>query len=144
MKLKEVIKEKRRPVISVHEDASVQTVACIMDRHEIGAVVVLDPAGHVVGLMTEREVVRAISHDGYQALPRPIAAYLKKHVCICSSDDQIKHAASRMIKHRTSYIPVVEDGDLRGIVSSGDVLKWRLAEVEEEAHVLREIALTAH
>jgi CBS domain-containing protein len=112
----------------------------------IGALVVCDDAGqHVAGLLTERDIVRALYKGGASMLTAHVADVLTQHrVATCGSGDSVTELMKTMTRYRQRHVPVVDDGDLRGLVSIGDVVAHRLAEMQLENDVLRDIYATRH
>lgn len=144
MQVADILQRKGTAVLTIHEDAPLNAAVAIMDAQGAGALVVLDRKEHVVGLLTERDIIHTLAHHRNALATRHVRDVMNRHVCICSPSDQLKQAISWMIRHRTRYLPVMQDGELVGIVSMTDVVERRFAEVEVEANVLREIILATH
>ena len=144
MQVADILEKKGSAVITIHEDAPITAALSIMDARDTGSLVVLDRDEHVVGILTERDVVHALAHSGHNFFALHVRDMMNRHLCICHPNDQLKQAIAWMIRHRTRYLPVMDDGRLVGIVSMRDVVERRFAEVEAEANVLREIILATH
>ena len=116
------------------------TVAALLDRlaeHGIGALVVSAGSGAVDGIVSERDVVRALHASGPEVLDGPVSALMTADVHTCVPGASVHDLARTMTDHRVRHVPVVQDGRLLGIVSIGDVVKARLDELEEErAHLV--------
>jgi CBS domain-containing protein len=112
----------------------------------IGALVVCDDADqHVAGLLTERDIVRALHRGGVSMLTGHVADVLTQHrVATCGPGDSVTELMTMMTRYRQRHVPVVDNGGLRGLVSIGDVVAHRLAEMQLENGVLRDIYVTRH
>ncbi len=142
MNVATILKEKGRDVLTALPDASLLEVATLLSTHRVGCVVVADEAGKVVGIASERDIVRAIGTEGIGVLERPITTCMTKDVVSCQEADTIEQLMSEMTAHRFRHMPVVEKGKLNGLVSIGDVVKMRIAEAEMEAAAMREYIAT--
>jgi CBS domain-containing protein len=109
-----------------------------LNRHNIGAVVITGAGDAVVGILSERDIVRHLADDPARALRLPIATVMSKRVATCTRDTTIAEVMERMTNLRVRHMPVVEDGELMGIISIGDVVKRKIEETELEAAALRE------
>lgn len=144
MRVADILQRKGSAVLTIHEDAPLSAAVAIMDAQESGSLVVLDRREHVVGLLTERDIIHALAHHRNALHVQHVHDVMNRHVCTCAPSDQLKQAVGWMIRHRTRYLPVIEKGKLVGIVSMTDVVERRFAEVEAEANVLRDIILATH
>jgi CBS domain-containing protein len=126
----------------VPDNALVRDAVAALNRFNIGAVVVVDTEGAVVGILSERDVVRLLGRDPAGALDEPVSACMTAKVVTCSRDTPIAELMEQMTHYRIRHMPVVEDGDLKGIVSIGDVVKRKIEETEREAEALREYIAT--
>jgi CBS domain-containing protein len=124
-------------VHAVPGKARVSDAVEMLNRHNIGAVLVLD-GKEVVGIISERDVVRLLGRDPAGALKRPVSECMTTNVVTCSRDTTVGDLMEQMTRHRIRHIPVVERGELLGIVSIGDVVKRKIEETEQEASALRE------
>jgi CBS domain-containing protein len=100
--------------------------------------VVSEDGDHVVGIISERDVVRGLAEHGAELLDMKVADLMTKNVKTCSPEDDLKHVMTEMTRSRIRHLPVTEDGRMCGIVSIGDVVKTRLDELETETNVLRD------
>lgn len=142
MTARSILQVKGTDVVTVSPTTSLDEVVRVLARRGIGAAVVQAHDGTVLGVVSERDVVLAISEHGAAALDR--AAYDAMAAAVtCEADDPLPHLMALMTSRRTRHLPVVEDGALRGLVSIGDVVKHRLEEVEVETNVLREYIVYA-
>ena len=137
-----ILKSKGSHVVSVAPTDTIVEVCSIMIREGIGAVVVRDAAGRVVGLLGERDIVRAVARNGEAALQLAVDSVMMRDVVFCAPGDTVESAMQRMTDRRVRHLPVIEHGQLVGIVSIGDMVKNRLAESEQEAEALRKYIAT--
>jgi CBS domain-containing protein len=134
--VKRILEDKGGDVETSAADATVHQVAATLAEKKIGAVVILD-GGTIAGILSERDIVRAVARDGTGALEKSAGTYMTERVVTCTRDDTINDVMQKMTAGRFRHLPVVEDGALLGIVSIGDVVKRRIAEVEREASEMR-------
>jgi CBS domain-containing protein len=106
-------------------------------------VVVLGPEQRVIGILSERDIVRALSEHGANALKQPLAQTMTRVVVTCGESDTISEIMERMTRGRFRHVPVIEQERLVGIISIGDVVKERLGEMEHESEQLRDYIQTA-
>jgi CBS domain-containing protein len=142
MQVKAILQSKGSTVHTVPDNALVRDAVGALNRHNIGAVVVVDAEGDVVGIISERDVVRLLGRDPDNALRRPVSECMTAKVVTCSRETTIADLMEQMTRFRIRHIPVVESGELRGIVSIGDVVKRKIEETEQEAEALREYIAT--
>lgn len=133
-----ILKEKGRAVETVTGNMTLGEVVSRLAARRIGAVVVCGPRGEVTGIVSERDVVRMLATHGTGALERSASEAMTSDVETCREADTIDELMSRMTKGRFRHLPVLEGGALVGIVSIGDVVKHRVAEVELEASAMRD------
>jgi CBS domain-containing protein len=143
MTVKTILSHKGRNVITIEPTATLDTAVATLARQRIGALVVLGADQRVIGIVSERDVVRALSEQGDAALNSPLAQVMTRDVIICSETDTISDIMERMTTGKFRHIPVVEHGRLVGIISIGDVVKHRLNEMEAESNALRDYIQTA-
>lgn len=142
MNVASILKLKGKGVITAPEDASLLEIARLLEQHGIGCVVVAGEDGKVAGIVSERDLVRAIGRSGTKVLKEPVSTYMTKAVVTAREADTIDRLMSEMTTHRFRHMPVVERGRLIGLVSIGDVVKMRIAEAEMEAAAMREYIAT--
>lgn len=143
MSVKAILSRKGRDVVTVAPTDLLGDLVRTLNEHKIGAAVVQDETGRVVGMLSERDVVRALAQHGPAVLERSIDQVMTRDVKTCGEADTIRELAQRMTSGRFRHLPVVEDGRLVGLVSIGDVVKQRLDEMEAESSALRDYILTA-
>ncbi|MGH3671431.1 MAG: CBS domain-containing protein [Pseudonocardiaceae bacterium] len=105
----------------------------------IGALVVTGPGGQIAGIITERDIIRDLDHHGGQLLDRQVCDAMQRHVPVCSPQDSIERVMVQMTRLRCRHLPVIDRGQLVGLVSLGDAVKHRIDEIRLEADVLRDL-----
>ena len=137
MQISQLLRRKGHEVATVDAGESVRTALALLAEHGIGALVVSADSDAVDGIVSERDVVRALHASGPGVLDGPVSALMTAEVRTCVRTASVHDLARLMTEHRVRHVPVVEDGRLLGIVSIGDVVKARLDELEEErAHLV--------
>lgn len=129
MRISDVLRRKGSQVATVPPTASVSELVAALAEHNIGAMVVLD-GETVVGIVSERDVVRELKHLGGELLTSPVSKIMTTSVFTCAVDDTVDGLGSTMTERRIRHVPVLTDGRLVGIVSIGDVVKSRMDELE--------------
>jgi CBS domain-containing protein len=138
MNVTAILRQKGRAVTTAGPSATLLEVANKLAAKRIGAIVVVDPRGEVCGIVSERDIIRALATDGAGCLTRPVAETMTKQVVTCQETDTLDELMAMMTARRFRHLPVVTDGALVGIVSIGDVVKHHVAEVEMEATAMRD------
>lgn len=138
MHVRAILKEKGRAVESVGTGARVMDVARRLAERRIGAVVVLGAGRKVAGIISERDIIRVVGQHGVEALEWPVTEAMTHTVIGCRETDTIDELMAMMTQRRFRHLPVIEGGELVGIVSIGDVVKHHIAEVELEASAMRD------
>jgi CBS domain-containing protein len=138
MTVARIIATKGREVLTAQPHRTLNEVAEILSARDIGAVVVADVQGNVLGMLSERDIVRAIGRRGSKALDDAVSMHMTTHVVTTTEDETVLATVEKMNAGRFRHIPVMKDGRLAGIISIGDVIKFRLAEMEHEHSALRE------
>jgi CBS domain-containing protein len=142
MTVSRIINEKGRDVTTASSDASLAAIAATLAQKKIGAVLVMD-GDAIGGIISERDIVRAVARQGGEALSTPAKEWMTADVITCTLEDTINEVMQKMTSGRFRHLPVVEDGKLAGIISIGDVVKRRIEDVEREAEQIREYIATA-
>lgn len=135
MRIADVLRNKGAAVATITPETSVSGLLTELTVHNIGAMVVVSPDG-VVGIVSERDVVRKLHERGAELLTLPVSAIMTTVVATCSPNDSVDSLSALMTTNRVRHIPVIEDGRLAGIVSIGDVVKTRMEELEAEQEQL--------
>ena len=143
MNVKVILSSKGTTVTTIEPTASVAAAVKLLTRHRIGAVVVTGAEHRVIGIVSERDVVRAFEAHGPAALELPLTEVMTRRVETCTTSDTISSIMERMTAGKFRHVPVVEQGRLAGIISIGDVVKHRIEEMEQEQAALRDYIQTA-
>ncbi len=143
MTVKMILSEKGRNVATIEPNATLDTAAKLLAARRIGALVVLGADDRVVGILSERDIVRAVAERGAAALTEQLAQTMTRKVAICAEADTVGDIMEQMTSGKFRHLPVIEHGRLVGIVSIGDVVKHRLQEMELEQSALTDYIRTA-
>jgi CBS domain-containing protein len=136
MLVAEILKDKGGDVFSIPPSISM-TEACVeLKARRVGALIVCD-GDRVVGVLSERDVVRAVSKDGRDSLDRPVSDYMTNEVIFADPAETVTILMGRMTEQRIRHLPVLTSGRLTGVISIGDVVKCQIAEATNEAEALR-------
>ncbi len=136
MRVSNLLTAKGSSVATISPDASVESAVRELRGHGIGALVVSSDQQHIEGIVSERDIVRALADRATTLLESPVSSIMSRTVTTCSPDDQIESLMSTMTNLRIRHVPVVSDGVLVGIVSIGDVVKNRIGELEKDRNEL--------
>lgn len=137
MAVAHILKQKGAAVHTVRPGDSVQSIVDLLARHRIGAVVVVDPKGAIAGIVSERDVVRAMAGNAAAVTGKTAADIMTRKVKTCTPQDSEADLMSVMTEHRVRHLPVEANGKLAGMISIGDVVKHRIESMEQEAHELK-------
>jgi CBS domain-containing protein len=143
MIVKAILSAKGSDVISIEPTASLETAVRTLTEHKIGALLVLGPDRRVIGILSERDIVRALAEHGAGVLTQPLSRVMTRKVVTCSQSDTVDVLMERMTTGKFRHLPVIEQDQLIGVVSIGDVVKHRLQEMERESAALRDYIQTA-
>ena len=130
-------------VICIEPTATLTAAAQLLCKHRIGAVVICGAGGRLAGILSERDIVRAITEQGAEALALPVGQVMTREVITAGEDDSIADIMELMTSKKFRHLPVVSGGKLIGLVSIGDVVEQRVEEVESESEALRDYIRTA-
>jgi signal-transduction protein with cAMP-binding, CBS, and nucleotidyltransferase domain len=137
MSVSNILSAKGRDVVTAKSDDTVRSVAQLLATRRIGAVVILNSAGKIDGIVSERDVVRVIAADGASALDHKVSKVMTSKVKTCSETDSEVELMAMMTANRIRHLPVVAHGKLTGMISIGDVVKHRIEAIEHEAQDLK-------
>jgi CBS domain-containing protein len=143
MTVARILSEKGREVFTTQPHRSLKEVIDLLASKGVGAVVVSDASMSVLGILSERDVVRVIAQYGAAALDDPVSRHMTAKVITVTRGDTIDHVMQTMTEGRFRHVPVVEDGRLIGIISIGDVVKRHVNMIDSERQALREYIATA-
>lgn len=136
MKISALLAVKGASVVTIRPDASIAEAVAALAEHNVGALVVSEDGGSIDGIVSERDVVRALDRLGAGVLEPQVSTIMSRDVHTCSPDDTVESLMAAMTKHRVRHLPVVEGGVLAGMVSIGDVVKNRMDELEQDRDAL--------
>jgi CBS domain-containing protein len=140
MNVATILKQKGRGVFTTTEDKSLLDIAKLLAQRGIGCIVIVGEDDKISGIVSERDLMRAISQCGAQVLKEPVSNFMTKTVVTAREADTINQLMSEMTARRFRHMPVVERDQLVGLVSIGDLVKIQIAEIEMEAAATREYA----
>lgn len=143
MTVKSILDEKGHDVVTLGPDVTLTAAIGLLAEKRIGAVVVTDGDGRILGILSERDIVRTIGHAGAKALDMQVSGAMTAKVTTCRETHTVNHVMEVMTRGRFRHLPVERNGRLDGIVSIGDVVKRRIEMVEREADQIREYIATA-
>ena len=136
-KVSAVLEQKGHKVVTVEPRDTVASLVKVLSVNRIGAAPVIDEAGRLAGIISERDVIRGIAEHGDMVTALPVERLMTSEVRTCSPEDAIVELMEVMTLQRIRHLPVVRNGALEGIVSIGDVVKQRLQEAQSELNELR-------
>ena len=137
MAVAHILRQKGTSVFTVEPGDSVQTIVDMLARHRVGAVVVVDPFGGIAGIVSERDVVRAMVGDASAVVGKTARDIMTAKVRTCSPNDSDAELMQMMTEGRIRHLPVVANGRVAGMVSIGDVVKLRMESMEAEADQMK-------
>ena len=143
MSIEAILKQKGTDVTTIEPEASISRAADWLRAKNIGALVVTRE-NTVLGLISEREIVHAFSRYGENAASMPVKEIMQYGMITVSPEESVNRVMKLMTHHRVRHMPVLRDGKLAGIISIGDVVKYRLGDLELETNVLRDAYIAAH
>ena len=138
-----ILAGKGRDVLTTTADKTVAEAVEVLAKRRIGALVVVEGGNRIVGIISERDIVRAIAATAGEALKQPVSSIMTRTVVTCGEGETINEVMTRMTRGRFRHLPVAANGRLAGIISIGDVVKARIEEVEHEAEEMRAYIATA-
>jgi CBS domain-containing protein len=138
MTVKHILKTKGRDVVTIEADQTLGAAARLLSEKRIGAIVVGNTFRPVLGILSERDIVRAVAARGAAALDEPVSRSMTEKVVTCSETAAVNEVMEIMTDGKFRHLPVVDGGRLTGIISIGDVVKHRVAEIEAETAAMRD------
>ena len=142
MTVRGILDTKGHQVVSVSLDAKVSAAVKILSQKRIGAVLVMN-GSKIEGILSERDVVRVLGEQGAGALDEPVKSVMTAKVITCRERDAVSHIMEKMTSGKFRHLPVVENDRVVGLISIGDVVKWRVAEFEREQEALHDYIKSA-
>lgn len=145
MNVKAILAAKKQggDTIGIEPTANLAAAVKLLVANHIGALVIRGAGGRLSGILSERDIVRALSEHGAAVLDSPVGQIMTRNVETCGEDDSVARIMERMTVGKFRHMPVLRNGKLAGLVSIGDVVKQRVDEVERESEAMRDYIRTA-
>ena len=143
MRVSDVLKSNRQTLATCIPEESIVSICTRLSALNIGAFPVCDAHGSLVGIISERDVVRAFAKDGPRLADRHVRDLMTREVVTCTDETTMLEAEKLMHKHRIRHMPVVDGAKLVGMLSIRDIMVWRWQELREEVNVLRDAVIAA-
>ena len=139
MYVAEILRAKGAEVVTIVQTETIEAAAKVLREKKFGSLVVRDRSGKLAGIITERDIIRAVADKGTSGLTYKVEDFMTREVRTCKTTASIKDLMELMALRRVRHVPVLENGELLGMVSSTDVVKYRLEERSVEVAVLRDV-----
>ena len=143
MRVSDVLKSNRQTLATCIPEESIVSISTRLSALNIGAFPVCDARGALVGIISERDVVRAFAKDGARLADRHVRDLMTSDVVTCTQDTTMVEAEKLMHKHRVRHVPVMDGAKLVGMLSIRDIMVWRWQESRDEVNVLRDAMIAA-
>jgi CBS domain-containing protein len=140
MRISQILQAKRLDVLAVSPDSTIRAAVTLMKERQVGALVVTDPQGRLLGVLSERDVIHGLASQGADALHQVVRLFMRTDGPVVTVHDTVQSAMLLMTAKRVRHLPVVDGERMIGVVSIGDVVKSRLDEKTQENIVLQDIA----
>ncbi len=138
-----ILANKGREVVSIEPNASLAEAVRLLGEKRIGAALILGADRRIAGIISERDIVRVLAERGAAVLEEPVSQTMTRKVESCNESDTVAHIMERMTQGKFRHMPVVDQGQVVGLVSIGDIVKHRLHEMERESTAMRDYIMTA-
>ena len=142
MTVRAILDTKGHQIQSVEPEAKLSAAIKILSERRIGAVLVMSK-GRMEGILSERDIVRVLGERGAAALDEPVSSVMTRKVVSCRQNDTVAAIMEMMTMGKFRHLPVVDEGTVVGLISIGDIVKWRVGEYEMEQEALRQYIKTA-
>ena len=142
MTVRSILDTKGHQILNVEPDAKLSAAVKILGERKIGAVLVMNQ-GRLEGILSERDIVRVLGERGAGVLDESVSAVMTRKVVSCKQTDTVAAIMEMMTLGKFRHLPVVEEGKVVGLISIGDIVKWRVREFEMEQEALRDYIKTA-
>ena len=142
MTVRAILDTKGHQIESVEPDAKLSAAIKILSERKIGALLVMSN-GRIQGILSERDIVRVVGERGARVLDEPVSSVMTRKVVSCRQSDTVAAIMEMMTLGKFRHLPVIEEGIVVGLISIGDIVKWRVKEYEMEQEALREYVKTA-
>ncbi len=141
MQVIDILEDKNNALITVRATDSLKNAISKLDYERIGATLVVNQDDHLVGMLSERDLIGVLAEYGDRALLANVGALMTRRIFGCTPEDSIQDAMAWMVHHRVRHLPVVEEGRVLGIISIGDVVKHLIDEPGKEPRVLEDVVV---
>ncbi len=138
MNVQQLLREKGNRVISIRPLLTLSDAASMLSQHGIGALIVADEEYDILGILSERDIVRAVAARGTSALTETVADNMTEEVIVCTGEAPLEEVMELMTNNKFRHMPVIDGERLTGIVSIGDIIKHRIAEILAEKEEMRD------
>ena len=138
-----IVANKGREVVSIEPNASLAEAVRLLAEKRIGAAVILGADRRLAGIISERDIVRVLAERGAAVLDEPVSRTMTRKVESCNESETVSQIMQRMTEGKFRHMPVVDQGQVVGVVSIGDIVKYRLREMERESVAMRDYIMTA-
>ncbi|MFN0264026.1 CBS domain-containing protein [Tepidamorphus sp. 3E244] len=138
MTVSSILADKGPDVVTVSPEETLLDVTKLLDKHKIGAVLATDSNGKLAGIISERDVVRAVARGGPEALGEAVGTHMTKKVVTCKKEDRVNSVMMQMTEGKFRHVPVIDGGKIAGIISIGDVVRRRIADIETEWRAMQD------
>lgn len=142
MTVRSILNTKGHQIMSVEPDAKLSAAVKLLGEKKIGAVLVMNQ-NRLEGILSERDIVRVLGERGAGVLEEPIAEVMTRKVVTCKETDTVAELMETMTTGKFRHLPVLDNGKVVGLISIGDIVKWRVREYETEQEALRDYIKTA-
>jgi CBS domain-containing protein len=142
MTVRAILDSKGHQIQSVQPDAKLSAAIKLLSEKKIGAVLVME-RGRIEGILSERDIVRVLGERGAAVLEEPVSAVMTRKVISCKPSDTVGAIMEMMTSGKFRHLPVIDDSKVVGLISIGDIVKWRVREYESEQEALRDYIKTA-
>ncbi len=138
MKVKDVLSTKGSRVVTTHEDNTVVEAMALFFANKIGSLLVVDKNSSILGILAPNDVLKAVQTDAANIATIKVSSIMTRDIIVASEEDTIDYLQTIMTEHRIRHIPIMEDKELKGLISIGDVVKAQISEKEVEIKYLSE------
>ena len=142
MTVRAILDSKGHQIQSVEPDTKLSAAIRVLSEKKIGAVLAMSK-GRIEGILSERDIVRAVAEHGAAALSMPVGQVMTREVATCGEDDTCASIMEQMTQRKFRHLPVMNKGEMVGLISIGDVVKQRVVEIEQESEAMRDYIRTA-
>jgi CBS domain-containing protein len=139
MRLSDILASKGSEVVTILQTAGIEAAAKVLRDRKFGALLVVDAKGTMVGIMSERDIIRIVGDLGGKGLSLQVQDIMTRSIRTCKSSDSVEDMMEMMAKFRIRHVPVVDDGKLIGLVSQTDLIKQQLAALDDQAQLMKNI-----